>query len=106
MGIKKVNKNFEGPIHPRVRCPECKRTVTQSNGTLVAHYGINSDPCPVSEKSVREYLKMKAFKEKVVKLEAANGESVLLDLTGKKVETDNVEILFTVPATVKAVKSY
>lgn len=106
MGVKKINKNFEGPIHPRVRCPECKRTIVQSSGTLVAHYGIDSEPCPVSERSIREYLKEKAFKEKVIKLEAVNGDYVLLDLTGKKVETDNVEILFTVPATVKAVKSY
>lgn len=105
MGIKKINKNYTSPPYTRVRCPECKESHAQRGGKVIAHSTADGW-CPAGGHSIREYLKMKAFKEPVVKLEAVNGDSVLVDLKGNKVESDNVEVLFTVPATVKAVKSY
>lgn len=104
-GLKKINKRYVGPVHQRVRCPECNRDVSLTGGKIRAH-GPIVKPCGANNLTVREYIKLKSERVDVIKAEAANGSFAYLDLKGQKVDSNNVNVLFTVPATVKAVKSF
>lgn len=103
--VSKINKKYVGPPNQRVRCPECNRDISLTNGRIRSH-GPQMNPCKASNFSVREYIKLKSERIDVIKVEAVNGTFVNLGLNGQKVDGDNVNVLFTVPATVKAVKSY